>query len=341
METVRITSDKFPCLRFFGRTAAVEQGVFFPWTDSGFTLRFRGTRLTARLLGSNTRNPDARPYFSVFTDEGERVTFGLDQPEKEVVLAEGLPVGEHTVTVVKISEASQSHAVLAQISTDGALLSPPPSGNSRRIQIIGDSITCAFGVLAPEEQSGFSTSQEDGWQSYAAVLARALSADYQIFAISGFAVYKSPFGGAIPPLYPYVDGAEGCRLPWDYDRFQPDLTVINLGTNDHAWFCNEIAQHLPEAERHRLVEEAYLAFLRQLHGVHPHSRFLCTIGMLTAFTDADVERAVERAAAEGIEAVFVPLPLAGEYRAGHPALSSHRQATEILLPAAKKLMNWE
>ena len=99
--------------------------------------------------------------------------------------------------------------------------------------------------------------------------------------------------------------------------------------------------HLPEEERHRLVEEAYLDFLRQLHKVHPHSKFLCTIGMLLAFTGADAERATVRAAAEGMEAVFVPLPLAKEYRAGHPALSSHREATETLLPAVKKLMNWE
>ena len=341
MERTRIKSDKLACLRFFGRTAEVEEGVLFPWTDSGFTLRFRGSCLSARLLGNNTHNPAARPYFSVFVDGEDRVTFGLEQPEQEVALARDLTFGEHTVTVVKLSEALQSHAVLAELATDGALLTPPPSGLSRRIQFIGDSITCAFGVLAPEEQSPFSTAEQDGWQSYAAALARALQAEYQIFAISGYAVYKSPFGGSIPALYPYVDGAEECRIPWDYDRFQPDLTVINLGTNDHAWFCNDCSQHLPEQERHRLVEEAYHDFLLQLHRAHPYSKFLCTIGMLTAFTGGDVERAAARAAAEGIEAVFVPLPLAGEYRAGHPALSSHRQAAELLLPAAKKLMNWE
>ena len=335
-----IRSDREPLVRFFGRSGDTENGVLIPWTASGFVVRFSGTAFSARLLANHTENPAAAPYLSVFVDGDERYTVGLTAPDAWVTLAEGLPAGEHTVTVVKLSEASQSHAILSEIETDGEFLPPPPSKNTRRIQFVGDSITTGFGVLAPKEQWPFSTAEQDGWQSYAVSVARELDADFHIFAISGFAVYKSPFGGSVPPLYPFVDGAEECRIPWDYDRFQPDVTVVNLGTNDHAWYCNDCSQHLSEEERHRRVEDAYYAFLHQLHEAHPKSKFVCTIGMLTAFTSVDVEKAVNRVAAEGIEAVYVPVPLAKEYGAGHPALSSHREATELLVPAIRKLMNW-
>ena len=340
METVRIQSDKTAAVRFFGRTADWQGVVLFPWTGSGFTVRFRGTALSARLLANNTHNPAARPYLSVFVDDAPRYTVGLESPENTVVLAENLPEGEHTVTVVKLSEALQSWAALAELVADGALLAPPASEYTRRIQFIGDSITTGFGVLAPAEQDPFTTAEQDGWQSYAAALARELHAEYHIFAISGYAVYQSPFGKPIPPLYDFVDGAGECGLPWDHSRFQPDITVVNLGTNDHAWYCNDCSQHLSEEERHRRVEDAFYEFLKQLHQTHPYSKFLCTIGMLTAFTNVDVEKAVARAAAEGIEARFVQLPLAAEYGAGHPALSSHKQATHILLPAIREWMNW-
>lgn len=340
MMTYPIARESEAPMRFFGRTADFGGGVLFPWTDSGFVVRFCGTTLTATFKANNTENPDAAPYLSVFVDDTERRTFGLCAPESTVTLAEGLAEGEHTVTVVKLSEALQSHVIVTALGCDGELLAPPPSENTRRIQFIGDSITTGFGVLAPSEQAPFTTREQDGWQSYAAALARELDADYHIFAISGYAAYLSPFGKPIPPLYDFVDGAERCRLPWDHRRFQPDVTVINLGTNDHAWYCNESSQHLSEEERHCLVEEAYYGFLLKLHALHPQSKFVCTLGMLTAFTMPDVERAVARAVANGIDAVYVPLPLASEYGAGHPALSSHREATEILLPVIRDLMDW-
>ncbi len=340
METMRITSDRIAAVRFHGRTAVKDGGVYMPWSAGGFTVRFYGTELRATLAANNTEVENGRPYVRVFVDGEQEERFGLFEPQSDVLLAAGLAEGEHTVTVLKCSEASRSHIVLHALSADGALLAPPPCDTTRRMQFIGDSITTGYGVLASPEQTEFTTAEQDALAGYAMQVADALHAEAQLFAISGYAIHQSPFGRPIPPLYRFVDGAGACELPWDFDRFQPDITVVNLGTNDHAWFCNECAAHLSEEERHRAIEEAYYNFLKELQKIHPYSRFLCVIGMMYVFVIEDVARAVARAAAEGVDARFQRLPLAEEWRVGHPALSTHKTAADILTPLIAEWMGW-
>lgn len=341
MNTMHIVSDTTPRVRFYGRTATVENGVLIPWSAGGFSVRFRGTALVATLATNNPQNPNARPYVKVFTDGVQTADIGLCEAAADVVLAEGLTAGEHTVTVLKRSEALQSDMTLTALSTDGEWLDAPTCDTARRIQFIGDSITTGFGVMASPEQTDFTTAEQDALTAYAMQVADALHAEAHVFAISGYAIHRSPYGQPIPPLYRFADGAAGCKYPWDFDRFQPDLTVINLGTNDHAWFCNECAAHLTEEERHRQIEEAYYRFLKELQGIHPHSRFLCVIGMMYAFVIEDVERAAARAAADGMDVRFQRLPLAGEWRIGHPAPSTHKIAADILTPLIADWMGWE
>ena len=244
------------------------------------------------------------------------------------------------MTVLKRSEALLSHMLLESLATDGEFLEAPACESGRRIQFIGDSITTGYAVMSSPEQTAFTTAEQDALEAYAMQVADALHAEAHLFAISGYAVHRSPFGEPIPPRYGFVDGAGACELPWDFDRFQPDITVINLGTNDHAWFCNECAAHLSEEERHREIEEAYVRFLMELHEIHPQSRFLCVIGMMYAFVIEDVERAVARAVAAGIDARFERLPLAEEWRVGHPARSVHDTAAGIMIPLIAEWMDW-
>lgn len=341
MNTMRVVNDQTPYVRFYGRTAVVEDGVFLPWSASGFAVRFCGTSLSATLLASNTDAANGRPYVRVFVDGVQTADVGLFEAKTEMTLADNLTAGEHTVTVLKRSEALCSFVVLQALTTDGEWLEAPAVNSTRRIQFIGDSITTGYGVLASPEQTDFTTAEQDALAGYAMRVADALHAEPHLFAISGYAIHRSPYGEPIPPLYRFVDGAGARVLPWAFDRFQPQLTVINLGTNDHAWFCNECVAHLSEEERHRQIEDAYYAFLKELHTIHPHSRFLCVIGMMYCFVMEDVERAVARAAADGIDVRFYRLPLAEEWRIGHPALSVHKQAADILAPLIADWMGWE
>ena len=60
---------------------------------------------------------------------------------------------------------------------DGRALSPFP-GKERRIEFIGDSITCGYGTGAEKGNEMFKPSTEDSSDAYAAVAADLLGADY-------------------------------------------------------------------------------------------------------------------------------------------------------------------
>lgn len=333
-------------VRWFGRIGEQEGGVLLPWTDSGFAARFRGTSLQVELSTNVWENENARPYLGVFLDGADQPAamrqIAVDQPGRAwYTLAEGLPDGEHTLLLVKLSEALQSVVVAYTADTDGELLLPPESGHTRRLEFVGDSITTGFGNVCPDPNGPFSTKEQDGWQSYAALTARALDADFHVLAVSGFAAYKSPFGDAVPPLYPYIDGLQSCRQPWDFARFQPDAVVINLGTNDGSWMVNEVSAAIPMEEKREAFIETYIRFLGEVRARNPRAKILCTIGMLNTVSIPDVERAVERAREAGLaDVAYLRLPEAEAYGAGHPASAAHQAAAAVLAPYLRDWLGW-
>ena len=118
------------------------------YTNSSFTVHFRGTKISAKLrTGANdvVNQPAVRVYAdgAEYPDMLKEIV--LTEREEEFVLAEFPEGGEHTVRVVKITEAGMSYVGLASISLDGELL-PPEEDNRTKALFIGDSITCGYGI---------------------------------------------------------------------------------------------------------------------------------------------------------------------------------------------------
>lgn len=132
---------------FMGRTYEDDRydTWFFNWTNSGFIVEFEGTKLTADFFSTQNLAQNMKPHIKVYVD---------DQPAKEIVidkngvftLASGLKHQKHRVKVVKINESMLNMLGIKTLETDsnGKFL-PPPALPSRKIEFIGDSITCGFG----------------------------------------------------------------------------------------------------------------------------------------------------------------------------------------------------
>lgn len=331
-------------IRWNGRTAVCGETRVLGWTDCGLEIAFEGTGVTAELRGNPVDNPDAVAYMGVLLDgtlaPEDMTVFPVDTADYTwYTLAQGLPQGRHTLRLVKRTELLQSSVELRSLRiADGDLLPPPLPVSERRMEFIGDSITCGFGNLAVPD-APFRTREEDGWQSYAAMTARDLRAEFSVVSISGFSVYKSPYGDRLPDCYDWAGKCGGEPLLWDFAVFCPQVVVVNLGTNDGAWMCGE--QELsPEEQCDRFITY-YIAFLQRLRGLYPDAELVCTMGMLGNMPHPCVPRAVEQALRQGMEKVsFVQLPQAQEYGAGHPAVSAHRAAADVLTAAIRTLTGW-
>lgn len=305
-------------LRWSGRTLYDESRdtLFFNWSCAGFTVRFFGKRVVLDVLAFPETYPgeaDSLPWFALFLDgakEPARI-FSLSVGESCVTLFTSEIAGEHTLTLVKRSEGSKGRAGLRALTIEGELLSPSTVTRKRKIEFVGDSITCGFGNEMPPEAAQFSAEQENGLLSYGAIAAELLDADYQLVCVSGIPLcwardehYRMRLPWApdfTPPVrtmeayYAYADrfqeereGKQECFTRWDFSRFEPDAVVINLGTNDA--FRIRVSGNDPAEEAY--FQERYTAFLQQVRACNgEHAWIVCTLGSMDYFLYDTIEKA--------------------------------------------------
>lgn len=236
-------------VRPVGRTMTMgeEERLYFNWSCSGFEFTFTGTGAAAVLGTMNTfiAQETMRPHIAVYVD-GEtkpRTRFSLQSACASYTLAENLPEGRHTLRVMKISAASYSGYCYAESLTltgqDPAVA--PSAAPSRRIEFVGDSITCGYGVLAKQAAGNYTAAEEDASLSYAYRTALKLDAEAQLVCISGNGVYcdlKGRQSDLMPDYYPYTDmrlqkdHGVSALTPWAFADQPSDAVVVLLGAND-------------------------------------------------------------------------------------------------------------
>ena len=130
-----------------------------------------------------------------------------------------------------------------------------------------------------DENGVFSTETENFTKSYAYLTAQNLGADYSAVCFSGYGVYSGyTVNGKINsedivPLYYdkscFLYG--GRETLWNFNEFQSDIVVINLGTND-ASFCSKSLSGRQEFTR------MYAEFIRQVRYYNPYAYIICMLG---------------------------------------------------------------
>lgn len=216
-----------------------------------------------------------RNYYDVLVDD--RPPFKITPARGKTVypVVSGLPRGPHTVTVVKRTEAATGRGTFLGLQVDGELLDPDPRP-TRRIELIGDSITAGAGIEAPLNSP---KCQEDGWGqpsnaatfAYGPVAARALGADYMLTAVSGIGLVRNYDWTydtrTMPEVYELTFPEMKSGSPkWDFTRFVPDVVVVALGTNDFSPGDPEDGPRpFMTVDTFATAYEAFVARLRALH----------------------------------------------------------------------------
>ncbi len=336
-------------LQLHGRTIFDEarQALFFNWTCAGFTAVFNGSILKGRFvaLGDKTpafpgfpEPPADYPFFGVVADGGELERRTECKSEDEwFTLFEG-EKGQHSVRVVKLSECARGKLGILELETDGELLTAPKN-DKPVIEVVGDSITCAFGNESPDNSFEFHTSEENGWMSYAAQAARELDCEWSLVCESGIAASQpeNPMfpNHAMDDIYAFTDelydkkrGVE--PTPWDFEKHPSAVVVLNLGTNDATpirfsqdpFIIDGLEDYFQKKFR-GLIEQ-----VRRLNG--PDTLIVCSLGSMDYFLYDRIVAAVnEYKAATGDEKIFAfkYLPMnnmsEGSGAAGHPSMKSH------------------
>lgn len=244
------------------------------------------------------------------------------------------------VCLVKESEVQYASSGILAFYTDEEAEIRPTDKKDRKIEFIGDSITCGYGVLGGPE-TPFSTETESADDAFAVQCAGALDADYQLVSFSGIGVisrYIEPEENEpltdvlMPALYPHTDAVLAKRYgwrpeSWDFSSFCPQVVVINLGTNDDSYTRGI-------REREERFEEEYCEFVRNIHRRNPGAEIVCTFGVMSQRLLPRVEEAVQRLSESGVpvrmhrEEPILPGEVTG--CDGHPSAQRQRKMAESL-----------
>lgn len=330
-----------------------EDILFFNWSCDTVEFVFSGTQLNVgfraacgwELEGPPTEpDPPKRatwPWVAVFLDDSPVPArkFEIAQTEESWLLHESDEPQTHRFRLVKLTENSKTFLGITGFCAEGEFLPVEPAP-AKRLEIVGDSITCGYGNLVLDPARHFFSADEDAWQAYGPTAARKLGWDCSCVSISGItAVKHAGWMGdyAMNELYAYTDRVWQEKLglapeAWDFAKAPNDAVVLNLGTNDcfGILFC-------PEAGELERFSGAYLAFLQEVRRLNgPDTQIVCALGTMNYYLFHDIAAAVDAYRRQTGDARvhllrFAPIhPFDGLGADGHPSLATHAKMADEL-----------
>jgi len=278
-------------VRLLGRSIYQNGMVFMGYSSTGLEFNVSAKKLSVNMLGdSGARGSDTGSAARIvaFVNGERKLDEMLVKSMQEFVIFEGEELVEGIVQILKVSECSSSLAGIESISTNEGGLISPTEARELKIEFIGDSITCGYGVDDLVKEHHFRTSTEDNTKTYAYKTAKALNADYSMVSISGWGIISGYSGdgtkqsnSALPKVYDKLGFTWGASLgrirpsflDWDFSIFQPDFVVINLGTNDASYTKNK-------EDRIKEYSDAYVEFLKDVRAKNPKAYIICSLGIM-------------------------------------------------------------
>ena len=321
---------------------------------------YPGVQIMAAFEGTSLRMI-AKPrsgYFMAQIDQAEpfKVAFRGER-DSVVTLATALPDGRHLVRLMYVIEGYEFFPEFwGFVLDEGRQLVEAPRLPSRKIEFIGNSITCGYGNEGLKKEEGFDYATENHYYSYASITARNLQAQHWVVARSGIGAYRNYDGpktgnpeSNMPVQYEYTGYAWKPELrkeptflqeKWDFSRYQPDVVCINLGTNDLSTPNYDLT----------LLKQGYQKLLKMVRQHNPKAKIVFLTGTMLYNQELQIaKQLLDEIAAEAHKAGdkevyrFDMNHIDGEAFLGndwHPNVYQDEKMAGELTPYLRKLMNW-
>lgn len=323
-------------VEFIGRFSTVSTGVYqFEWSGSTITAGFEGSEISVILKTVRCGPYGEVDYFNVTIDNKDpyvlEVKIGVDKYQ----LASGLENGYHTVKVTKRTEAAFGSLIQFEGFDYGTgKAAPAPARKDRRIEIYGDSISAGYGNEGTE--AGFRLNEENVDLTYGALAAAALNAEYTDIALSGHGIHVSLSTSTTEVTPKYFNRAlYKTNTAYRFNQPDPDVVIINLGTNDYAMNVSEVDYY-----------NSYMDFIATIRKKYPQSYIVCTTCGGTYKALSILQTIVEKRQTQyndnkiGVFAAVIEDTNGAFGSDGHPSVYGHQQLSQQLIEYLQDVMNW-
>ncbi len=353
--TDRTFSPSEEYVKALGRTEYLNDTLWMVSSGTGAEFTFTGTKAVITMQADTALmgDRDSQARIAIFVNDECVVDDMIDNMAEVYTVFESEEKTECTVRIVKLSEAAMSTVGIKSIEVTSTADIKPTANKEHFIEFIGDSITCGYGVEDEDKEHHFSTKTENVMKAFAYKTAQALDADYSMVSYSGYGIISGYTGTGekvesqvVPPYYTKLGFSYATYMKttpfdveWDFTKRQPDLIVINLGTNDDSYVGKDAA-------RQEEFVAGYVDFLKVVRNNNPDATILCTYGVMTDELYPLVEKAATNYTAETGDAnvhsmKFNVQSYSDGYAADwHPTEKTHTKAAEKLTAKIKEIMGW-
>ncbi len=340
-------------VKHIGRTYQSNDIIWMAYSGSGIEFSFTGNKCEITITGdSNARRGCINPArFGIYMNEVRVVDDIMDQESKSYVVLDSESERTVTIQIIKLSETAMSICGVKDIMIAGSDILPTDK-KPYKIEFIGDSITCGYGIDDTSGTRSFTTETEDVTKAYAYLTAKELDADYSMVSISGYGIasgyttdardmrqtipqYYSKFGFS----YTNFDGGKTpSDIVWNHNQFIPDVIVINLGTNDDSW-CKDFS------ERQEVYQVGYTEFLKEVRNKNKDANILCVFGMMGDRLYPYIEKAVKEytkvTADDKISTMKFDVQVEEDGYASdfHPSVITNQKAAKRLIERIKSILS--
>lgn len=225
IETVTVELNKnTKGIKFFGeRRIMSDTQINLDHSGSGIEFVLRNTSLSLAIEA----NSSAPCRFKVFVNGNLfESPLGDEYYEingKSIISLSGLPLGNVTIRLVKITEAALATAELTKMTFSGILSSSTPADEDLYIEFVGGAETVGTGLVAGE---GYAA--QDVTKAYSHLLAEELDADYAITSFGNAALTSI---ADVAALYAKASPVRDAAAEYAFTR-KADLVVVDLGAVD-------------------------------------------------------------------------------------------------------------
>ncbi len=270
-------------------------------------------------------------YIEVIIDSLPVKRIHLTAKSNKLIVARNLKKGKHTITICKTTETKIGYLEFIGLRVEKLL---PFKKKKRRIEFIGDSMTCGNGMENDSIQCGERHwfDQHCAYVSYGPSLARRLNSDWMLTSVSGYGMSRSCCNNdkTIPEVYDYTDLSQ-CKIKWDKKNYRPDLISICLGQNDGK-------------QKIETFTSMYLKFLKKVRRENPKATILILDSPMAKesfkpYLDSMLTKVYSRFKDDNTWLYFYKKRY-GNGCVGHPDKVEHELMTEELYAFLKPKLKW-
>ncbi len=333
-ETICLTAEN---VTVCGRHTYNKSGaLLLTWPLSGFMMNFKGERAIIHFTDNNFDGPtlpnDIHPIYVSVEIDGRRQRFAVGRVDEKILL-DDLGAGEHTLVLHRVSEGDIPIAVACvEVFGDMCGVLTPPKLPELRMEFIGDSITCGFGILGSADSVKYESFEEDAGITYAALTAKAFDADIRATAKGGHGIvcdYNGEYKYLIPEFFERVHSVKSENH--DFSSWIPHVAVINGGTNDSGG----------KLDAKTFIDGA-AAFIDRVREVYPDAYIVWAYGMMGSDYEEVLDKYIAERKADGDKVYYVSLPYTGDDGKGagaHPNVIAHKRAARVLTDALHEILH--